>query len=677
VDAVAANADADWSQLGTRFILPSSFSGSTRHMQQLLQDALAINRHYGGGDLFITMTANPGWPEVQASLFPGQTAPDRPDLVVRAFKAKLDSLIKDIQNSVLGEVNAWLYTIEFQKRGLPHAHIIVFLKSHAKLRSPDNIDSLMSSEFPEDNPELLELVKKFMVHGPCGVQNPNAPCMVNGKCSKGFPKQFREETSITEDSYACTRRRNTGRTVEVGRKQVDNRWVVCHSKYLIWKYRCHINVESISSVKAIKYIYKYVYKGHDRTTMEFGTCMDEIKQYLDARYVSSCEAHWRMYLFEMQEHKPPIVRLQVHLPNEQTVVVNPATAGSIQNVLDREANKHTTLTGWFKSNAESAVHHDLLYQDFPYKMVWNGKAWTSRQDERFAIGRMYHAHPTSGERFYLRLLLTCVKGATSFEDLYTFEHVHHGSFREACIARGLLDDDREWCQCLNEAKDMQMGEQLRRLFVTILRECTPANPRELWDTFWPHICDDLRRRLQRHNIAEPTDAQVQDYGLYLIDKLLSHYGKRLQEWESMPQIVGNWGQLFGNRLILEQLEYNTERLAEVAAHCIASFTPDQSAAFEKITTAVSTGSGDIFFLHGPGGTGKTYLYNTLCHHLRSQGKIVLCVASSGIAAILLKGGRTAHSRFKIPIPCHESSVCGIPKSSELAELICANRYSYF
>ena len=374
VDAVAANADADWSQLGTRFILPSSFSGSTHYMQQLCQDALAINRYYGGGDLFITMTANPGWPEIQSALFPGQSASDRPDLVVRAFRAKLKSLIKDINQGVLGDTNAYLYTIEFQKRGLPHAHIIVFLKPHAKLHSPEDIDSLMSSEFPEDNPELLELIKKFMVHGPCGDQNPNAPCMVNGKCSKGFPKQFREETMITEDSYACTRRHDTGRTVEVGRKQADNRWVVCHSKYLIWKYRCHINVESIASVKAIKYIYKYVYKGHDRITMEFGTCTDEIKQYLDARYVSSCEAHWRLYMFAMQEHTPPIVHLQVHLPNEQPVTFDPDTVGNMQDVVNRHANQsyYHSLDG-SSLMLQSADNRHLLYQDFPSKMVWNKK----------------------------------------------------------------------------------------------------------------------------------------------------------------------------------------------------------------------------------------------------------------------------------------------------------------
>jgi hypothetical protein len=676
VDAVSADADADMNQLGTRIILPSSFTGSTRHMQQLLQDALAINRYYGGGDLFITMTANPAWPEIQSALYEGQTAPDCPDLVVRIFKLKLLSLIKEIIGGALGAVNAYLYTIEFQKRGLPHAHIIIFLKPHAKLRSPQDIDSLLSSEFPDDHPELLELIKKVMVHGPCGDHNPEASCMVGGKCSKGFPKSFRQETVVTEDSYACTRRRDTGRTHFVKDKyHVDNRWVVCHSRYLIWKYCCHINVESIASVKAIKYIYKYVYKGHDRITMEFGTCTDEIKQYLDARYVSSCEALWRQFQFGLQEHHPTVVQLQVHLPEQQSVMFNPEAGTSIQDVVESHRNKDTTLTGWFKANAESEANRDIHYQDFPSRMVWNAKRhkWTPRNARRDdgAIGRMYHAHPSSGERFYLRLLLTCIKGATSFDDLLTVDGVQYHTFKEACFVRGLLDDDREWNQCLREAKDMAVGRQLRHLFVSILRDCSPARPRELWDTFWPDICDDLKYHLECHPGVQnpPTEAQVQDYGLYLIDKLLSYTGRRLQDWDCMPQIVENWGMIFGNHLIVEQLDYDPEALAVLAAECIATFNQDQQAAFEQITSAISAGSGQTFFLHGPGGTGKTYLYNTLCYHLRSQRKIVLCVASSGIAAILLQGGWTAHSRFKIPIPCHESSVCSIPKNSLLAELI--------
>jgi len=80
----------------------------------------------------------------------------------------------------------------------------------------------MSSEFPTDNDDLLELIKTYMVHRPCGNHNPNAPCMVNGGCSKGFPKPFREQTIVTEDSYARTRRRNTGQKYPFGEHEVDN-----------------------------------------------------------------------------------------------------------------------------------------------------------------------------------------------------------------------------------------------------------------------------------------------------------------------------------------------------------------------------------------------------------------------------------------------------------------------
>jgi hypothetical protein len=303
-------------------------------------------------------------------------------------------------------------------------------------------------------------------------------------------------------------------------------------------------------------------------------------------------------------------------------------------------------------------------------MVWDKKRhiWTQRKDERFAIGRMYYVHPSADERFYLRLLLTCVKGATSFEHLKTFEGTEHPTFKEACIARGLLEDDSEWHQCLEEAKDMQMGGQLRRLFVTILCDCFPTHPRALWDDFKSYLCDDLGNYL-RHNsdFEEPTQEQIYDCGLYLIDKLLSVFGKGLRNWPTLPLPDFDWAAII-NPLIGEQL-YVPDVQEELAEEFIPKLNSDQKKAFDKIYTAVEQKSGEIFFLHGSGGTGKTFLYNTLCYKLRSQGKIVLCVASSGIAALLLKGGRTAHSCFKIPIPCHEDSICNIPKNSELAELM--------
>jgi hypothetical protein len=122
---------------------------------------------------------------------------------------------------------------------------------------------------------------------------------------------------------------------------------------------------------------------------------------------------------------------------------------------------------------------------------------------------MYYAHPSAEEHFYLRLLLTVIKGATSFEDLRTFQGVLYPSFREAYIAYGLTEDDNEWHQCLEEAKHMAVGRQMRNLFVTILKDCSPADPRGLWDTFWQDICDDLKHHPVFHDRdAEPSEEDI-------------------------------------------------------------------------------------------------------------------------------------------------------------------------
>jgi hypothetical protein len=169
---------------------------------------------------------------------------------------------------------------------------------------------------------------------------------------------------------------------------------------------------------------------------------------------------------------------------------------------------------------------------------------------------------------------------------------------------------------------MQVGRQLRHLFVNILKDCSPADPRALWDRHWPDICDDLKNRLWHPTIprilpTEPSDDQIKDYGLYLIDQLLSQYGKRLQDWDCMLQVVGDWATRTGNPLIIEQTQYDTEEQGVLAAECIATLNPDQHSAFDEISSAIVNKTGKTFFLHGPGGTGKTYLYNTLCYHLHS------------------------------------------------------------
>jgi hypothetical protein len=95
--------------------------------------------------------------------------------------------------------------------------------------------------------------------------------------------------------------------------------------------------------------------------------------------------------------------------------------------------------------------------------------------------------------------------------------------------------------------------------------------------------------------------------------------------------------------------------------------PEQLDAYQRIVDTILEGLSSVFFLSGAGGTGKTYVYKTVCHRLWSTGKIVLCVASSGIATLLLPGGRSAHSTFRIPIDAE--SLCNISKQDKHTKLL--------
>jgi hypothetical protein len=161
----------------------------------------------------------------------------------------------------------------------------------------------------------------------------------------------------------------------------------------------------------------------------------------------------------------------------------------------------------------------------------------------------------------------------------------------------------------------------------------------------------------------PADGDTYDYGLFLLQKLLQESGRSLDDFE-MPTPQRDWTAAVD---IAEQLAYNEAEEREKATSNIERMNPEQKDAFQQIIESVEQKLGRVFFLSGAGGTGKTFLYNTLAHYLRGESCIVLCVASSGIAALLLQGGRTAHSVFKIPIDgLNDESTCNIPKESHRA-----------
>ena len=166
--------ELDPEKIGRRMILPSSFTGSARNMFEIFQDSMAITRHNQHPDIFLTMTENPRWPEISSALLQHQKAIDRPDLVARVFELKRRFLMKEIERkNIFGKNVAHAFTIEFQKRGLPHMHALIFLHGPDKIRTSAQVDNLVSAEFPDPKNDqfFFDTIKSCMVHGPCGTRN--------------------------------------------------------------------------------------------------------------------------------------------------------------------------------------------------------------------------------------------------------------------------------------------------------------------------------------------------------------------------------------------------------------------------------------------------------------------------------------------------------------------------
>ena len=275
------------------------------------------------------------------------------------------------------------------------------------------------------------------------------------------------------------------------------------------------------------------------------------------------------------------------------------------------------------------------------------------------IGRIVTVHPTEGERYYLRLPLNHIKCATSFDDLKIFNDVKVESFRESARLYGLLDSDNTLEECLQEASIYQMPYTLRRLFATILVYCRPTNPRNLWEKFEVSMSEDYHRsgfnfvnaRLKVlehiHFVVESMGNNINDYHLVDYDIILNEDERCIKEINDELGIT----------------------VSESDLSLKLSLTSKQKYAYDRILEKVFMQQSASFFIDGPGGTGKTYLYKAILATLRSKGMIALATASSGVAASVLPGGRTAHSRFKIPLAIEKNMACSVSKQSGLAKLL--------
>ncbi|XP_076032940.1 uncharacterized protein LOC143020408 [Oratosquilla oratoria] len=412
---------SDSAHKGQRVLLPKCFVGGARYMKERQQDALSFVSRYGSPDFFITFTMNPKWKEL--TLY-GDTINvcNRPDIVSRVFKLKVDQLMRELlTDKIFGEVSAHLYSIEWQKRGLPHVHILLWMKRKV---TENTVSSLISAEIPDKkkHPELYDIVTTNMIHGPCIGYDESSVCC-NGKkndrgtCQKDFPKQCRSTIKFGNNGYPLYRRRAVGeggfsfvKKLKGQEVTIDNSWVVPYNPYLCLRFNSHINVECSNSIKAIAYVTKYVNKGCDRvlfTKTEGTEEINEIKNFTDARFVNSNEATWKIFRFPIHSSYPPVMNLDLHLKDENEVFFN---------------------------------------------------ADSSKAD------------------------IKKKRGPKSFEDLRMVDGVLYGTYREAVKAMGLLKDEETWKQTILEIINYTNDrKELRSTYASMLVFSDLEDQKDIWE----------------------------------------------------------------------------------------------------------------------------------------------------------------------------------------------------
>ena len=426
--------------------------------------------------------------------------------------------------------------------------------------------------------------------------------------------------------------------------------------------------------------------------------VNEVGNFRYARWWAPPEAFWKIAGYTVHKQMPPVTRLSVHLEHEQNVVSgvdNLADAGKRAELeFAAKRSESSQLRMWMELNefelknpqgfCEGTSAPELLFTEIPTHYRWDSDdlCWVRRKTKptRFkTIARMYTVHVLAKERYFLRRLLQYVRGAISFEDIRTVDDVVCETYREACLARNLLADDKEWHSCMEENKDTMLPNQLRRLLLLILVECRPSDPYELFRAFSAQLSADFlfkqncsddsdeKRRINKcyaiHEAIYALEIALASAGTVLDAEFLSDEYNAWKEQRKSVQAEENV-----SRLVREELDYKASEQADKAAAMYKRMNDGQMCVFDAVMAMVRASEDNEFsaphmiFNDAPGGTGKTFVNEALCAKVGGEGKIVLAVASSGIAAQLLPGGRTAHFKFQIPLDIKATSTCFISNS---------------
>ena len=396
--------------------------------------------------------------------------------------------------------------------------------------------------------------------------------------------------------------------------------------------------------------------------------VDEVEIYECLKYVNATRAFYNIYSFPIQERFPAVMTLPVHEENKQNVFCLPGLEE--QKVANPPVSP---LMAYFNEcKIEGSKASTLKYSEMPLHYTWKGSKtdgyWKPRQ-RGFGqqIGRVPYRmlSPHNHEYFYLRTLLNVRTGVKSFEELKTIQ-LEDGSsyistnYKEACQKLGLFHDDSEWDKVMEEACVWGFPKSLRMLAANILLYNRPVDPCSFISKHQDILTEDFVR--SNESVSE---TEITEYLLVELKKVLEAASSNLKHVGlPEPEKIKRMSKAFAHEYV-----WNLETLKEEQFECLPNLTEEQKLMFDLVRESVMESKGELYFIDAPGGSGKSFAANCIMNEIRMSNMVVLACASSGIAATVLKGGSTAHNKFKLPIDLNGDSSCDVRDGTDRHKLI--------
>ena len=697
------------------FMLPASVPGSPAHQKREIRNGLSIFARKGNPHLFITFTGNQKWPEfVRAvlELRPGIedheiTALNFPDVMARVFRKKLADLEKDLRcGKIFGTEMCYIQRVtEFQKRGMPHAHISLRLgaakddptRKSIKItaRLVDDWVStrlfyheecpMWNSEYASLNDESQETiddcfsrrdcncvahelgrkVKKTMCHTKC---DPGRCLRDDGTCKRGYPKL----SGVDESQRTWCDARGYWHSK---RLYVSDAYVVPYNRALLLRYDAHINVEVSGTVKIICYLKKYMTKLPDCSRTSIRTVLRnpgrELTDWQKLRHTSVCEAALRLRDIDLNSSSIGCTQIFAHKPGDHAVrwwskeddrETPRAAASKSESFLLRyfwrhKQLRHLTFEQYFSLYVLQSFEPRAKRQFYADTPLRNCEIMYAVERTTMHVARIEFCFTKDPELRALRSLLR-VKPAFSFKNLLRVDGVLYPTFVNAAEACGIYTD-REDAECVIEEMINPNIDEWKRYHLDASYEVpfcgephmlrrtyvmliiAGASARDIFDKYWHYLAYDLP-----FGETQQTSSDVRQHSLLTeISKLLFKERLTLED-VNLPEIEDEL-----DIKAEEQKRYPQAVLRSLAAK-YKMLNKSQKSVVKSVENALANdhaATGRLFFLEGKPGRGKTFVTNVIAARQRLKGEVVAICSPSAKGAIQYMGALTAHKTFGAPV----------------------------